>query len=365
MYIDNIETVLLDTKNKADGVLDITSLADSVRYIKLETTDESIIGIISQVIYYDGLFFIRDNKSSSILVFEQTGKYKFKISKKGRGPGEYAEMTRMLLDRKNRRILIYDIHSRKMLYYTFDGKFVKEIFHINEKGIARDVIQLPDGGFLCYNPYNDNKNYKPDAKYWGVWKVDSSGKYCKHVWTAENTYPVYFRDALFFYELPDNKTGLWCPDINDVLHFSNDTVIYRLSMKADKPTVSDFPGQTRDDISSQLTTRLKVIETDNFIFGEWWDASKDYVDINSWYFKKEKKSVVTSGLRYPKDSGFLPGNLVHFNCTDQMLGVISVSMIDSIIESGYWSDSDIATLKSLFSNPNDDNPVLEILYLKK
>jgi hypothetical protein len=366
---NNIGTVFLDTKNRIQQGIDVTSLADSVRYIKLETTDESLIGNIKQVIFYDGLFFIKDNKSASIFVFDQTGKYKSKISKKGRGPGEYVGITRMMIDRKNRQIILYDIHTRKMSYYTFDGKFIKQVFHINEKGIARDVIQLPDGGFLCYNPYNDGTNYKLDAKYWGVWKVDSLGKYCKHVWTTESKYPVYYRDAKYFYELPDNKTGLWCADINDILYFSNDTVISRLSMKMDKPTISDFPGKTRDDILQTITMRLNVFETDNFILGEWLDEPAEYTEMNmsyfnSFYLKKEKKSVVAD-ITYPRDSGFLPVSPVYFNCPDQMLGILQITDIEPLEQSGYYSDKDINLLKSFFSNPEDDNPVLEILYLKK
>jgi hypothetical protein len=123
-----------------------------------------------------------------------------------------------------------------------------------------------------------------------------------------------------------------------------------------------------DDISLPFTVRTDVIEKDNFIFSQWWDQSKNYSDIVSLYLKTEKKSLVASGIIYPKDSGFLQGHRVHFNCTDQMLEVIWVNELDTfdmLIKEGYRSEKEKDMLKSLFSNPDDDNPVLEIIYLKK
>ncbi|MDR1338696.1 MAG: 6-bladed beta-propeller [Prevotellaceae bacterium] len=362
----NTETVSLDMKDKSQSI-EITDLADSVRYVKLETTDESMIGEITQVIFHDGLFYIKDTKTASVLVFDKTGKYKFNISKKGRGPGEYVEITRMMIDRKNGQIILYDIHTRKIVYYTLTGKFVKEIRSFSENATIRDIILLPDGGFLCYDPYNDGKGFKPDMKYWGVWKVDSLGKYDKHVWSTANTYPAQFHwEALYFYELADNKIGLWCADIDDIFHFSNDTIIYRLSTKINQPTGSDFPGQALGDIPQNITIRTDIFESDNFIYTQWWDKSKNYADIVTLYFKKEKKSLVTSGIRHPKDCGFLNGRLVSFNHTDQMLQVISGYDASSMLDAkDYLGDNDKALLKSLFSNPEEDNPVLAILYLKK
>jgi hypothetical protein len=357
----NTVTVSLDAVNKSQAV-NIADLVDSVRFIKLETTDESLIGEILHVIFHEGLYYVNDRISSSILVFDWTGKYKFKISNKGRGPGEYIEISRLLLDEKNRQILIYDVHSRKMIYYTFDGEFIKEVHGFSDGAVVRDLILLSDGSFLCYNPA-----YEERIKYWGVWKVDLSGKFDKFILKQTIPYPPQFRyDNPYFYKLQDNKVGLWRPDNNDILYFLNDTVIYRLSMKINKKTVTDFPEQKTEDISSQLTIVMSVTDKDNFIFTQWWDQSKGYADIASLYLKKENRSIVMAGIKYPADSDMIYGRSVRINCTDQILNVIDVDCAESLMNEtdDHCSTKNKTFLKSMFT-VNDDNPVLEILYLKK
>jgi hypothetical protein len=351
-------TVSLDLVNKSQAI-NITDIVDSVKFIKLETTDESLIGEIRHVIFYDGLYYINEKKSASVLVFDETGKYKFKISKKGRGPGEYGEISRLLIDKKNRRILIYDVHARKMIYYTLEGQFVKEIHNFSDAAVARDLILLSDGGFLCYT-----HDYMDGQKYWGVWKVDSSGKFDKFVWKPTIHYPHQFiEDNPYFYELPDDKVGLWCADINDIFHFSNDTVIYRLSMNVNKTTLADFPGQERENIPSEHTIKLFVMEKDNFILTQWWDKSKNYPDIHSLYLKKENKWLVSTGCFNFTD--IVSGDIVRINCTDQMLLVIDMSYAEFIIsDETTFSKENKDLVKSMF-NGDDDNPVLQILYLKK
>ncbi|HHU35481.1 MAG TPA: 6-bladed beta-propeller, partial [Bacteroidetes bacterium] len=51
----------------------------------------AIIGDINKIILYDNKLFANDG--SRIIVFDNKGKYLFKIEKLGRGPGEYTDIT--------------------------------------------------------------------------------------------------------------------------------------------------------------------------------------------------------------------------------------------------------------------------------
>jgi hypothetical protein len=355
----NTETVSFDLDNTDE--INITELIDSVRFIKLETVDESLIAEITQIVFHEGLYFIRDRKSSSIFVFDRTGKYKFRISQRGSGPGEYVTLSRMLIDKKNRQILIYDAHMSKMIYYTFEGKHIKDAHNFCDKAIIRDLILLSDGSFLCYNFY-----YEEGLKYWGIWKVDSSGKFDKYIFKQTTIYPpVVHNDMQYFYELSNSEIGLWRSDIDDILHFSNDSIIYGLSMKINKTTVADFPGITKyEDLPSHFTGKTDVIEKDNFILTTWWDHSKTYADRQTVFFKKEKKSLVILAIDYRTDMAVFAGQSAHINCTDQMLDIIEAHTVEDMIEYFNYSDENKALLRSMFQN-EDDNPVLQILYLKK
>ena len=92
--------------------------------IPLETTEESLIGEIEKVKLQDSCFFVEDNTQKAILIFDWKGKYLNKISRLGRGPGEYTN------------ILDFDVYdgfvyifsgSGYVLRYNTSGKFIDQM----------------------------------------------------------------------------------------------------------------------------------------------------------------------------------------------------------------------------------------------
>jgi hypothetical protein len=339
-------------------MIDFSEYVDSIRFIRLDNSDECLIGKIQKVIFYEGRYYIQDNKAGSIFVFDETGKFQCKISQKGQGPGEYVKISHLLFDYNKKQLLIYDGTLCKMLYYTLDCKHIKDIYHFCNNDIIRDVILLPDGSFLCYTPGYRGGKYKR-----GIWKVDSTGKFDKLLWESTIQYPFAFHENMsYFYELKDNETGLWCADYNDIFHFSNDSLFKYMSMKVNRKTSTDYPGYDIDNTPYQNTmTKTNVIEKDNFILTNWWNHDKDYR--TSLYLKNENKIIVSTGIKYGVD--VIPGIDIHFNCTDQMMTVIYAHTVDYILANKYISEKSKSTLRSMFGETEDDNPVLEIFYLKK
>jgi hypothetical protein len=352
------DTILVSLDMDKNETIDFTEYIDSIRFIRLDNSEECLIGKIQKVIFYEGRYYIQDNKAGSIFVFDETGKFQCKISKKGQGPGEYVEISRLLIDYNKKQILIYDVASRKMLYYTLDGKHIKDVHRFSNNDIIRDVIQLPDGNFLCYAPGYRGGKYKH-----GIWKVDSTGKFDRFLWESTIQYPFAIHEhKSYFYELKDNETGLWCADYNDIFHFSNDSLYKYLSMKINMKTSTDFPGYDIDNTPDQnIMTKTNVIEKDNFVLTYWWNHDKDYR--NSIYLKNENKITVSRGIKYGED--FIPGIDIHFNRTDQMMTVIYAYTVDYILADKYISEKSKSMLRSMFNETDEDNPVLGILYLKK
>jgi hypothetical protein len=353
----NDNTILISVDMNSDETIDFTEYIDSVRFIRLENSDECLIGTIQKVIFYKGRYYIQDNKAGSIFVFDETGKFKHKISKRGQGPGEYVEISRLIIDYKKEQILIFDASLRKMLYYTFDCKHIKDIHHFCNNAIIRDITQLSDGSFLCYTP-GIRKNSKR-----GIWKVDSTGKLDKFL--LENTiqYPFALHGKMtYFYELKNGGTGLWCADYNDILHFSNDSLYKYMSIKINMKTSTDFPGYDIDNTPYQNTMdRVDVIEKDNFIITHWWNH--DQINKQSLYSKKENKIMVSEGMKYGED--VIPAYHIYCNCTDQMMFAIYAHNAEDLLNSKYRSEKQKSILRSMFGETNEDNPILEILYLKK
>ena len=83
---DHIIFVDMDRPEKA-------SLFDyfrAIELIPLETTRDVLVARIQKIIIHEDRYYMLDIIQSIIFVFDQTGKFIFKIDKKGRGPGEYS-----------------------------------------------------------------------------------------------------------------------------------------------------------------------------------------------------------------------------------------------------------------------------------
>lgn len=95
------------------NVIDYSPMVeDSVTIIHLETTDECLIGEVSKLIFQNNLFYIADNISKSLFVFDRCGKLKTKVHAVGNGPGEYSNIS------------YFTVHGTDMvLFVHYMGKF--------------------------------------------------------------------------------------------------------------------------------------------------------------------------------------------------------------------------------------------------
>ena len=341
---------------------DISELADSVSFVKLETNNECLIANIRKVILYDNRFFIHESKTSTILVFDISGKYLYKVGSRGRGPGEHAALSLFMLDEENKMLMIYDENSKKMIYYTLDGKFVKEIPQFSEGALIRDIYNMPDGRFICYTP-----DFMTNNPWWGLWEVDSTGKPGKFLFKQTTKYPMSGIVESYFNRLPDGKVGLWCGDVDDIYHIS-DTAVYKyLTMKPSVKSIADYPDKIRNDVVVQnlkFISKINVCEKENLIITHWGSVRYGF-DRLSIYFKKENKTIVTrrisSGI-----SGIdaIMARGIDYNIPNQMLHAIYAVTVEKRLQDDNISDNRKKMLSSMFSTEEEDNPVLEIFYLK-
>lgn len=98
------------------------------KIIHLETTPESLIGVIESIIYLqkEQKIIVLDSRvAKTILVFGLDGKFLYRIGKKGEGPGEYTDPDEIAFE--NNTIVVASDNGLKLLFYKLDGTFVKEI----------------------------------------------------------------------------------------------------------------------------------------------------------------------------------------------------------------------------------------------
>ena len=132
--------------------------SDIFKYVKtiiLETSDECIIGRVSEMQIFDMKIYILDRIGRSLLVFDMEGRFIRRIGRLGRGPGEYASILDFTIDTANKRIFISD--GRRIHKYTVDGLHIKSVQI--EGSIWFSYIQYFDGIIFAAN-----RNPKEDEK---------------------------------------------------------------------------------------------------------------------------------------------------------------------------------------------------------
>ena len=114
--------IKIDPKDMPEGDLRMSDLIESIEYIPLETTDESIL---DDNLVYD----LNDNhvvagyyNGEAVCLFNHKGKFVRTIGQKGAGPEEYLYISQLFIDPNNRYIIVID--GLKKIYYNMEGKFL-------------------------------------------------------------------------------------------------------------------------------------------------------------------------------------------------------------------------------------------------
>lgn len=131
------------------GQLKLSQIGDSVTYIPLETSTESLISEIRAIKYFKDKLFINDFKDQ-IFVYDIKGKLINKISKKGQGPGEYYSILDYFVDDSLIYILDY---GKRLSCFDYNGNFSKYISFPKQgsRVLSLDIdkagIYIPDSQF--------------------------------------------------------------------------------------------------------------------------------------------------------------------------------------------------------------------------
>lgn len=148
---------LVETIQIVDGMdqnINMSTIVDSIWYVRLETTYDNIIGEVTNLFPLKDRMLIFDNLTHSIFMFDYQGNFLSKISKRGAGPEEYIKIRSVAIDDKEKRIFILDSRNR-ILIYTFEGGYISslrlDLFFSDMKYLGNDVL-------ICYCDYAANED---------------------------------------------------------------------------------------------------------------------------------------------------------------------------------------------------------------
>ncbi len=119
--------------------LTIDDLLDSMYIVALETSSNSILSSVKNIILGDQYIYILDNYGSGgVAIFYRDGRFLKRLSH-GDGPGEIERATSIAFDKYNQRLLVNN--NRRISIFNHTGEFVK---NVDPGFIFGDFIALQD-----------------------------------------------------------------------------------------------------------------------------------------------------------------------------------------------------------------------------
>ncbi len=122
----DLNTIDLASNVGKGKIVDLSDVAQNIRYIKLETNDSSLIGNNPRVFYEKGRIYIVCSRV--IKAFDENGKFLFKLDNRGRGPKESVNISNILFLPESGDILIHsrgNERTNKLLFFDKNGKYLK------------------------------------------------------------------------------------------------------------------------------------------------------------------------------------------------------------------------------------------------
>jgi len=198
---NNKISVDLDNPQKA-------SLYDYFKHIELiplETNDNVLIGRLMKILVYKNMFYTFDAHQNSVYIFNDTGKFVSKISKRGIGPGEYLSLNDISINTFCDNIDF--LNSSGYIYsYDLSGNHIKTVYIADSVLLAvHNLISISESVYVFYAMfledhiiyYNLDENKILNKKY----------NECAFASVFNNSSPFYeYNEQIFFYRYFDNVT---------------------------------------------------------------------------------------------------------------------------------------------------------------
>jgi len=131
-----------------DGISDSKDVLKFRKIVKLQLTNESVIGRISDVERVDGNWYVLDDSRRIVLSFSAEGAFLGMIGARGQGPGEYEWPG--LLSRWGEDLVIIDQRRSQLLLFHHDGQFHKSFSTANLRITLRaDIVIFNERLFVA------------------------------------------------------------------------------------------------------------------------------------------------------------------------------------------------------------------------
>lgn len=163
-----LKTIAVDISAKPD--FPFSHFFEISKTVELETSENSVVSNIRKIIDTGERIFILTWGEAQIIMFDPAGQFLGKIDRNGKGPEEYIYVVDFDIDIRNQLICLYDKRLKTILYYDFEGRFVKKV----KTDLDLESFSIrPDGTILGFSFLNRMKQI--DEMAHRFWIIDKSG----------------------------------------------------------------------------------------------------------------------------------------------------------------------------------------------
>lgn len=355
IVFDNPEIVYVPKIEHGFTDINYKEVCDTSFIIRLETTDECIIGKVSKISLFNDTIYVLD-KNQSLFMFNPEGKFISKIGNKGQGPGEYVEPTDYFVDNK---IYIWDNWQNKISIYNKNGKF---LFDKIVPFMSFQIGKIDSDTFI-FRAYNNYNLHIPQLDDYCIWTTDTSFNIQKSglfypydsknfvfddngMDFLDNYVTIYekFSDSLFFVT---NSSKLQC---RYVLHFDGKRYLDELKHKNHKEAIK-FYNTNNDCIQIMHCTF-----NDKYVVIQLFEGRSNIKTIL--YSSKSKKTIQFDAVSFNNEGGmfFMAQNSKFYN--NYLVTCSDANYLTHQTQLSKYVGGDFSDIKE------DDNPILIFYKLK-
>jgi len=102
-------------------------ILSSTHFVQLETNENCLIGEIKEIVVLpERIFVLDEDKSRAVFIFDAQGKWINTISRYGRGPDEYMEVTNIFFDDDAQLLNLVCRFDQKIMMFDINGELVRQ-----------------------------------------------------------------------------------------------------------------------------------------------------------------------------------------------------------------------------------------------
>lgn len=194
----------IDLENSFDNFkqLNLSEIADSIEYVKLEATPQCLLKSAWYVKLTSNYIFVSDFEG--VYKFDRKGKFICKIGRQGKGPGEYIKVRYFTIDETQELVFVLDNYTELIGIYDFNGKYIKS-YRCDFNFIKMAIYEHSTIAYACrcngaeVNEHNlmlvDYNTGEVKNKYKDYYNIQGPHEFSFSTLTKYNN-QMYFNDAL-------------------------------------------------------------------------------------------------------------------------------------------------------------------------